>query len=144
MNTESKFDPGLSRIMMLCLSLAFTVLICSMESLRVTSKGFAFEFTSRTALAILLGAAVVVPCFYTLVYTGTRATRAVAKLIIAAIGITGFFYPIRFVPHDQMHSILSGLVLAAGALGTIATFIYLLHRALERDTQQHAARPPQA
>lgn len=137
MDSETKFDPGLSRIMLICLSLAFVVLICSMESLRVTPKGFSFEITWRTGLAVVIGAAVVVPCFYTLVYTGTRVTRPIAKSIIAAIGVTGFFYPIRFVPHEQMHSIITGLTLAVCALSIIATFIYLLHRGLERDTREH-------
>jgi hypothetical protein len=141
MKSDTKFDPGLSRIMVICLSLAFVVLICSMESLRVTPTGFSFEITWRTALAVALGSAVMAPCFYTLVYSGTRVTRAIAKVIIAAVGITGFFYPIRFVPRDQMHAILSGLVLAICAIGTIAIFIYLLHRALERDTQEHGTRP---
>lgn len=140
MNTETKFDLGLSRIMVICLSAAFVVLICSMESLSVTPRGFTFELTWRTALAVVVGAAIVVPCFYTLVYTGTRVSRTIAKFVIVAIGITGFFYPIRFVPHEQMHSIVTGLVLAICALGTIATFIYLLHRALERDTREHAVQ----
>src|SRR5947207_11760590 len=108
MVTSTKFDPGLSRIMVVCLSLAFVSLICSMESLRVTPTGFGFEITWRTALALVLGSLVVVPSFYTLVYWGTTATRRIAKLIIVAIGVTGFFYPLRFVPHQQMRAIFAG------------------------------------
>src|SRR3954453_11887823 len=126
METSTKFDPGLSRIMVVCLSLAFVTLICSMESLRATATGFAFEVTWRTALAFVLGAAVVVPCFYTLVYRGTKVTRRVAKLLIVAIGVTGFFYPLRFVPHQQMRAIFGGLALAICAIGLVATFVYLL------------------
>ena len=137
MASDTKFDPGLSRIMVVCLSMAFVTLICSMEALRVTPTGFAFEVTWRTALALVLGALVVVPCFYTLVYQGRMWTRRIAKLIIVAIGVTGFFYPLRFVPHQQMRAIFGGLVLAVCAIGLVATFIYLLHRFLERDTEKN-------
>lgn len=137
MVTQTKFDPGLSRIMVVCLSLAFVTLICSMEALRVTPTGFAFQITWRTGLAMVLGALVVVPCFYTLVYRGTAVTRRIAKLIIVAIGVCGFFYPLRFVPHQQMRAIFGGLALAICAIGLVATFIYLLHRFLEQDTEKH-------
>ena len=137
MVTNTKFDPGLSRIMVVCLSLAFVTLICSMESLRVTPSGFAFEITWRTALALVLGTALVAPCFYTLIYRGTTVTRRIAKLIIVAIGLTGFFYPLRFVPHQQMRAIFGGLVLAVFAIGLVATFVYLLHRFLERDEEKN-------
>jgi lysylphosphatidylglycerol synthetase-like protein (DUF2156 family) len=136
MVNNAKFDPGLSRIMVVCLSLAFVILICSMEALRVTANGFVFAVTWRTGLAFALAALVVVPCFYTLVYTGTTLTRRVAKTIVVAIGITGFFYPLRFVPHSQMRAIFGGLALAIFAIGLVATFIYLLHRFLEHDTEE--------
>ena len=137
MVTQTKFDPGLSCIMLVCLSLAFVTLICSMEALRVTQSGFAFEITWRTGLALVLAALIVVPCFYTLVYRGTIWTRRIAKLIIVAIGVTGFFYPLRFVPHQQMRAIFGGLVLAICAIGLVATFIYLLHRFLEHDAEKN-------
>jgi hypothetical protein len=133
MGNETKFDPGLSRIIVICLSLAFTVLIGTMEALRVSDNGFTFEITWRTALALALGAAVVIPCFYTLVYSGTKATRTIAKIIIIATGITGFFYPLRFVPHRQMRAIFGGLALAIFAIGLVATFLYLLHRFLSKE-----------
>ena len=136
MATTAKFDPGLSRIMVICLSLGFVVLICSMEALRATASGFAFEVTGRTALTFALAALVVVPCFYTLVYSGTKVTRRVAKLIIVAIGVSGFFYPLRFVPHSQMRAIFGGLALAICAIGLVATFVYLLHRFLEHDSEE--------
>lgn len=137
MDTDTKFDPGLSRIMVVCLSLAFVTLICSMEALRVTPAGFAFAVTWRTGLAALLGALVIVPCFYTLVYRGTALTRRIAKVIIVLIGLTGFFYPLRFVPQQQMRSIFTGLALAACAVGLVATFVYLLHRFLEHDAENN-------
>jgi hypothetical protein len=136
MITKTKFDPGLSRIMVICLSFAFIVLVCSMEALRATSTGFTFEPTWRTALTLALAALVIVPCFYTLVYAGTTLTRTTAKLIIVAIGVTGFFYPLRFVPHSQMRAIFAGLILAICAIGLVATFVYLLHRFLERDAEK--------
>lgn len=137
MATIAKFDPGLSRIMFICLSLAFTTLIATMEALRVTDNGFAFAVTPRTALALMLGAALVIPCFYTLVYSGTKVTRRIAKLIIVAIGVTGFFYPLRFVPHSQMRAIYAGLALAIGAIGMVAMFLYLVHRFLEHDSEEN-------
>jgi hypothetical protein len=133
MANTAKFDPGLSRIMVICLTLAFSVLIASMEALRVTDSGFAFSVTWRTALALVLGALVVGPCFHTVVYAGTKLTRKIAVIIIVCIGVTGFFYPLRFVPQQQMRSIFGGLALAIIALGMVATFIYLLHRFLSSD-----------
>jgi hypothetical protein len=134
-SNTTKFDPGLSRIMVICLSLAFTVLIGTMEALRVTDNGFIFAFTWRTALALVLGAAVVIPCFYTLVYSGTKTTRTIAKTIIVAIGVCGFFYPLRFVPHQQMRAIFAGLALAICALSLVAIFLYLLHRFLSTEEE---------
>jgi hypothetical protein len=135
MADTAKFDPGLSRIMVICLSMAFTVLIGSMEALRVTAAGFAFSVTWRTAVVMAVGAIVVTSCFYTLVYNGTKATRRTATAIIVSIGVAGFFYPLRFVPHEQMRAIFGGLILAVCALGLVATFIYLLHRFLSSEEE---------
>jgi len=137
MANEAKFDPGLSRIMVICLTLGFTVLIASMEALRVTDSGFAFSITWRTALALALGALVVGPCFYTLVYAGTRFTRKIAVFVIVCIGVTGFFYPLRFVPREKMSSIFGGLALAICALGMVAMFVYMLHRFLSNDEKDN-------
>ncbi|MDB6058826.1 MAG: hypothetical protein JWO95_2670 [Verrucomicrobiales bacterium] len=139
MANDAKFDPGLSRIMVICLTLGFTVLIASMEALRVTQSGFAFAVTWRTAAALAIGAMIVGPCFYILVYSGPRLGRKIATFVIIAIGVTGFFYPLRFVPREKMSSIFGGLALAIGALSMVAAFVYLLHRFLsnkENDPDQ--------
>jgi hypothetical protein len=136
MANEAKFDPGLSRIMVICLTLGFTVLFASMEALRVTQSGFAFSVTWRTALALVIGAMIVGPCFYTLVYPGSKITRKIAIFIIVAIGVTGFFYPLRFVPREKMGSIFGGLALAICALSMVAGFVYMLHRFLSNDEQE--------
>lgn len=139
MANDAKFDPGLSRIMVICLTLGFTVLIASMEALRVTQSGFAFSVTWRTALALGLGAMIIGPCFYILVYSKPNIARKVATFIIVAIGVTGFFYPLRFVPREKMGSIFGGLALAICALSMVAAFVYFLHRFLstkENDPDQ--------
>lgn len=133
MAEEAKFDPGLSRIMVVALTMAFSVLIGSLEALRVSPAGFTFAITWRTFLALALGIAVVGPCFYTLVYAGPKFTRRIAVVVIVCIGITGFFYPLRFVPREKMGQILGGLAMAFCALGIVAGFIYLLHRFLLYD-----------
>lgn len=135
MANEAKFDPGLSRIMVIALTLAFSVLIASLEALRVSPGGFTFSVTWGTFLAMGLGMALVGPCFYTLVYSGPKFTRRIAVAVIVCIGITGFFYPLRFVPREKMGQIFGGLALAVCALGMVALFVYLLHRFLLRDEE---------
>jgi hypothetical protein len=140
--SNEKFDPGLSRIIVICLSLAFTFLVGTMEALRVTPNGFAFAVTVRTAVVLVLAALVVIPCFYTLVYTGNKTGHRVAIVIIVSIGITGFFYPLRFVPHHQMRAIFGGLALAVVAIGMVAAFLLFLRHFLESDAAKNEQLPP--
>ena len=137
MANNAKFDPDLSRIIVICLSLGFCTLVASMEALRVTSAGFGFAVTWRTLIAVVLAALVIVPCFYNLVYSDSKIGHRISKLIIILIGVTGFFYPLRFVPHEQMRAIFGGLVMAICAIGLVATFLYLVHRFLQHDKEEN-------
>ncbi len=131
MPTEQENEQLLKRIIVGGLSLSFSVLIASLEALRSTSSGFAFAVTWRTFIALLLGAAVVIPCFQVIVYSTRKYLRRLALVVVAMIGVTSFFYPLRFVPREKMGAIFGGLTLAAIALSIVGGFLLLARRFFE-------------
>jgi hypothetical protein len=124
----------LNRIIVSGLSLAFSTLIASLQTLRPASSGFAFEFSWWTLLAFIAGAIAVVPCFLTIVYSPRKTRRTIALAIIILIGICSFLYPLRFVPKEKFSAIFSGLALAALALAIVAAFLLLVRRFFEKDS----------
>jgi hypothetical protein len=131
-----KDDRPVFRIIIYCLSLAFSVLIASLETVRPAQDGFAFEVSWRTAVAFLIGAAITVPCFRTMFLSPSKARRNSALALVVVIGVASFLYPLRFVPSEKFGAIFVGLSIAACALSVIGVVLFGINRFLNAD--QHA------
>ncbi len=126
------------RIIVYGLSLAFSVLIASSQTVRSTATGFTFRFTAGTLIAFLVGAAVVVPCFHVIFYSKRKRLRYAALAVVVAIGCGGFLYPLRFVQGEARPQIFIGLIVAACALSVVAGLMFVVSRFLSRDEKQHS------
>jgi hypothetical protein len=136
--TGAHSDRQVMRIIVYGLSLAFSVLIASTQTVRSTATGFTFRFTPGTLVAFLLGAAIVVPCFHAIFYSSRRLWRRIALAVIILIGVGGFTYPLRFVHGEARPQILIGLIVAACVLSIVATLMFVVSRFLARDEKQHS------
>lgn len=128
-----KDDRPVFRIIIYCLSLAFSVLIASLETVRSARDGFAFEVSWRTAVAFLLGAALTVPCFRTIFLSPNKARRNAALTVVVVIGVASFLYPLRFVPSEKFGAIFTGLTIAACTLSVIGVILLTINRFLNAD-----------
>ena len=125
------------RIIVYGLSLSFSVLIASMQTVRATATGFTFDFNRGTLLAFVIGAALVVPCFQAIFYSKRVGLRRVALVVVIAIGLAGFIYPLRFVQGEARPAIFIGLTVAVCALSIVGVLMLLVSRFLARDEKQH-------
>lgn len=133
-------DRPVFRIIVYCLSLAFSVLVASLESVQLTNYGFGFHFGWRTVLAFALAAAVVIPCFKVAFLSPSKARRIAAFSVVAAIGIGSFLYPLRFVSGEKLAHVLTGLVIAASVLSVVGTFLFIANRLLNADQRATEAK----
>jgi peptidoglycan/LPS O-acetylase OafA/YrhL len=129
-------DRQVMRIIVYGLSLAFSVLIASTQTVRATATGFQFQFTAGTVFAFLAGAAVVVPCFHAIFYSKRKPLRRFALVVVIAIGFGGFLYPLRFVQGEARPAIFIGLIVAACALSMVAALMFAASRFLSQDEQR--------
>jgi hypothetical protein len=134
MNTPADNSRVLNRIIVSGLSIAFSALIASLETLRPASSGFAFEFSWKTLASFVVGLAVVVPCFRAIVYSQSRRRRFSALVVVGLIGVGSFFYPLRFVPREKYSAIFGGLALAAMALFIVGALLLMARKFFEKDT----------
>ena len=129
-------DRPVFRIIIYCLSLAFAVLIASLEALRPSPNGFAFEVTWRTWLTFVIGAAFFVLCFKTIFLSPSKKRRITAMAPVVMTGFAGFLYPIRFVPPEKHGALFLGLGLAVCFLSTIGGMMYAISRFLNADERK--------
>jgi hypothetical protein len=134
MNTPADNSRVLNRIIVVGLSMAFSALIASLETLRPAPSGFAFEFSWKTLASFAVGLAVVVPCFRAIVYSQSKPRRFSALIVVGLIGIASFFYPLRFVPREKYSAIFGGLALAAVALCIVVALLLMARRFFEKDS----------
>ena len=134
---ETRNDRQLNAIIVYGLALAFGLVIASLQALRPTPSGFAIVLSGWTFLAFLLGSAVMVPCFHTIVHSPSKYRRRAALTAVVLLGIGAFFYPMRVVPHEKYRPVFIGLAAAAGALSVLAALLLMLHRFFERDEQRN-------
>jgi hypothetical protein len=137
MPSETRTDRQLSAIIVYGFSLAFGLVIASLQALRPTPSGFAIELSGWTLVAFLVGAAIMLPCFRVIVHTRSKNRRRAALLGVVLLGAAAFFYPMRVVPHEKYRPVFIGLAAAAFALSVLAGLLLLLHRFFERDEQQN-------
>lgn len=126
-------DNQVFAIIVYCLSLAFSVLITSLETVRLTRAGFSFEFTWRTLFVFLISAAFVLPCFRIIFLSKRQTLRKAALAVVCAIGGGSFLYPLRFVPSEKFADIFLGLTIAACALTVVGGMLYIINRFLNMD-----------
>ena len=130
-----KDDRPVFRIIIYCLSLAFSVLLASSETVRPSPAGFGFTFeiTWRTATMFLIGAGVTIPCFKTLFLSRSNLRRHMALALVILIGLGSFLHPLRFVPSEKFGQIFIGLTIAACVLSGIGAILFLINRFLNED-----------
>lgn|SRR5688572_27455736 len=139
-------DRPVFRIIVYCLSLAFSVLIASLETIRPATSAFTFEFSWRTLLTFLIGAAIVVPCFRTIFLSPHIRRRIVALAMVVMIGLSAFLYPLRFVPAHKYAAIFTGLAIAVATVTLVGGILFTINRFLNADelatqSEKHAALP---
>src|SRR5436309_1737763 len=125
MGDQRDTDRLLNGIIVYGLTISFVALVASSETLRFRHNGFGFEITWRTAVACLVAATIFVPCFHALVHSRDKLRRRLAYLLVIGAGLGSFFYPMRFVPHEKMRDVFTGLAVAAIALGMVAAFLLM-------------------
>lgn len=128
-------DRQVFAIIVYCLSLAFAVLVASLETVRSTQTGFFFEVSWRTVLIFVLAGVILVPCFKTIFQSRQKHRRSALLIFVCAIGLGAFAYPLRFVPAEKYGDILLGLTVAACALSIIGTILFLINRFLNADAR---------
>jgi hypothetical protein len=136
MPSPAQNERQLSRIIVYGFSLAFGLVVASLEALKPAPAGFAIELSWRTLLAFVVGTLIVLPCFQVIVYSERKSLRRSALALIIVLGLGAFFYPMRVVPADKWRAVFTGLAVAILALSVMATLLLLLHRFFERDEKE--------
>jgi hypothetical protein len=136
MPTETQNDRQLNGIIVYGFSLAFGLVIASLQALRPTPTGFAIQLSGWTVAALLLGAAVMLPCFHVIVHSESKYHRRAALTAVVLLGLGAFFYPMRVVPHEKYRPVFIGLAVAVTALSVLATLLLILHRFFESDEKR--------
>jgi hypothetical protein len=136
MARETKNDRLLNRIIIYGFSVAFGMVLASLEALRPTTSGFAIEISRWTLVTLVVGAAGMFPWFYFIIYSQRRYLRRVALTVVTLLGLGAFFYPMRVVPEEKMRPIFIGLAAAAAALSIMGGFLLLLHHFFESEEKR--------
>ena len=129
-------DRPVFRIIVYCLTLAFSVLIASLQTLRGASSGFAFEFSWRTILTFVISAALLVPCFKIAFLSPSKRARIATFVLVAVIGLASLLYPLRFVQSEKLGAIFTGLTIATCVLSTIGGILFAINRFLNADQRE--------
>jgi hypothetical protein len=137
MTSQLRNDRQLSAIIVYGFSLAFGLVIASLQALRPTATGFAIRFSGWTVGAFLLGSALMLPCFHVIVHSENKTHRRAALTAVVLLGLGAFFYPMRVVPHEKYRPIFIGLAAAAAALSVLAVLLLVLHRFFENDQSRN-------
>ena len=134
MSTERPDDRLLNQIIVYGFSLAFGLVVASLEALRPNAAGFTLRFSWWTLLALLLAAAIMVPCFKTIIYSERKRSRRGALALVIILGLAAFFYPMRMVPSEKYGAVFVGLGVALAALSVLAALLLILHRFFESES----------
>jgi hypothetical protein len=137
MPTQTQNDRQMNGIIVYGFSLAFGLVIASLQALQPTATGFAIRFSGWTVGAFLLGSAIMVPCFHVIVHSENKSHRRAALTTVVLLGLGAFFYPMRVVPHEKYRPIFIGLAAAAAALSILACLLLVLHRFFENDQSRN-------
>ena len=129
-------DRPVFRIIIYCLSLAFSVLVASLETVRHGASGLSFELSWRTFVVFVLGGLFFVPCFKVIFQSSNRKARVVALASVCEVGVAAFLYPLRYVPKEKHGEIFIGLAIATVLLSGIGIALLSINRFLNNDAEK--------
>jgi hypothetical protein len=129
-------DRPVFRIIVYSLSLAFSVLVASLETVRHGASGLSFELSWRTIVVFALSALFFVPCFKVIFQSSNRKARVVALASVCAVGVAAFLYPLRYVPVEKHGEIFIGLAIATVLLSGIGIALLVINRFLNSDAEK--------
>ena len=133
---QAESNTAISRIIVGALSLAYAALLASLEALRSKPTGFSFDVSWATLVAFCMGAALAVPAFQIIFGSRRRRLRLAALVLMVAIGLASFLYPLRFVPGDNLPAVLFGMFAGVCTVSLVGVFLSLVRKALDEDTRR--------
>lgn len=136
MTTQAQNERLLKHIIVYGFSGAFGLVVASLEALKPTTSGFDIEFSWWTLVALVAGAAIMLPCFQIIVSSERKYLRRAALSVVTLLGLGAFFYPISVVPQEGMRAVFTGLAVAVVALSVMGGLLLVLHRFFERDEKR--------
>lgn len=131
--SEPKSSRDFFKIASISTALGLGCAAASTESLRSGPVGFSFQITAGTFVAFAAGAAIGL-LYWKLIAKGSTAAR-IGSVALGLAGIGLFLYPLRFMPSGTRSDLTIGLLIAAGALGTVAFIIWRIARFLDADAR---------
>src|ERR1051326_2323090 len=127
-------ERALRRIMICGSSLAAGFGTASLQALQ---PGLSFRISINTAVAFLIGAAVLAVCWRIILNRSLerrqKLTRLAVLAMLALAGLAGLLYPLRFVAPDQLRPLRIGIAMALCALSGVATLLLMCKRMFDRD-----------
>jgi hypothetical protein len=136
MSLETQNDRLLNGIIVYGFSLSFGAVLASLEALQTTATGFTIKLTWWTLLALALGAALMVPCFHTIMHSPRPYLRRAALCFVVVLGLAAFFYPMRVVPPEKFKPVFLGLGVAVVVLSMVACLLLMLRRFFESEEKR--------
>ncbi|HZR20398.1 MAG TPA: hypothetical protein VFE51_24160 [Verrucomicrobiae bacterium] len=133
MTSERPDDRLLNHIIIYGFSLAFGLVVASLQALRPNDAGFSLRFSWWTLLAFVIGAAIMWPWFRIIVYSESTKLRRASLVVVAIVGLTAFFYPMRLVPIEKFGAVFVGLGVAVAALSVLGALLVVLYRFFESE-----------
>jgi cytochrome c biogenesis protein CcdA len=136
--TRSTQDRDLRRIMIYGSSVGTGIAAASLEALK---PNFAFVVSPSTfAVGLLVTAGFV--GYWKLMFAAKQGRawnwlRVATTAIVAALGITGFLYPVRFVAPDRFPELAGGLARAAIGLAFGAAMLLACKRFFDADVRSN-------
>ncbi len=125
----------LMRIVFFSTALAFGAAAASAQALQFGAGGFGFKFSIGTLVAFLLGAGSAFLFWH--LAGGGRSGVWKSSLLMIAVGLGLFLYPLRFVQTRLLPEVAIGLTTAVFALSVLGFLVWQVKRALDADEKEN-------
>lgn len=141
MQTETKNERDVLRIIIWGTAVAFGFLAASLQALRSNPAGFTFQVSVLTFFAFAVGVGIVLG-FWKIILNRSggarqKSRRFWAELLLLLFGMAAFLYPLRFVPADKLPEMITGLIIAVFALSLVGCLLVMVGRFLESDDREN-------
>lgn len=141
MQSETKNERDVMRIMIWGTAVAFGFLAASLQALRSNPAGFTFQISVFTFLAFAAGVGITI-AFWKIILNRSggmrqKSRRFWAELLLLCFGMGAFLYPLRFVPSEKLPEMLTGLTIAVFALSLVGCLLVMMGRFLESDDREN-------